>query len=888
VSFTFLRWIRFGVAASFTDAALPAGTGPRAQATITVNLDATTPVFGNFVPQPTANLSVFGPGDVAGLDARQVIRTFPVNGAGDFESTFCAHVEFDRPDLPWMFTPVGPDANNLLRPWMSLVVVEKGENVRLEPATPLPVLAIVHGAADELPALADAALWAHVQIAGSFDPNDPQNDVTAIARDQPERILARLVCPRALQPNKSYLACVVPTYNVGVAAGLGNEVAADAALTDAWLPGVDGIRLPVFHSWEFATGGAGDFQSLVSRLEAHAPGPNVGTRALDVTTPGFSLPDLPVETNVELGGALRVVPPAAAPVNEALAQSLAPVVNARDAVGPPLYGRWHLAASAAARGTGVPGWFDALNLDPRYRVAAGLGTRVVQERQEDLMAAVWEQFGEIIKANQLLRQAQLAVAAAERIVSRHFAMQPAGAMLAIAGPALARIRYAPGKTVRRAVAESCLPLAVTSGAFRRVARTHGPLERRFAHRARTTLADRVSPAFDLPSLCERLAGGELRARAPRPPAGAVTIPAELLPRGRSLSRTDLPLRAAPLPRGESQPALTELLPTFTTLASRDVVTACKPLDLDTVAQVLRSALVPDTAIPPRVLAQMELPNARVLLTSRLDPIMAAPEIPTPMIGPLLDIDQVYLLPGLTELPPNTVTLVEPDAAFIESYFVGLNHEMGRELLWRGFPTDQRGTVFSRFWDRRGAVPGSGTAVAPADITPIAQWQRAERLGTHLTQAARDLIVLLMRGDLLQRYPRATIYLQRARWKRDALGAIEYDGDVARREPEPVADAASLARHTRFAQFSGRTGADLRFMGFMLPRIDVRGLDRTGLPAGTADAQAGWYVVFQEQPTEPRFGTPVPMPATRQADALAVALLRPAFRLFVHGSDLVDN
>jgi len=883
MSYTFLRWVRFGVAASLTDAALPAGAGPRAQATVMINLDATKPVFGTFVPQPTAKLSVFGPGDVAGLDARQVIRTFPVAGTGDFESTFCAHVEFDRPDLPWMFTPVAPDSNNLLRPWMCLAVVEKGENVKLEPVTPLPVLAIASGAAAQLPKLADAALWAHVQISGAFDPNDPQNDVAAIARNQPERILARLVCPRALAPNKTYIACVVPTYNVGVAAGLGNEVAADAALADAWPVGVDSIRLPVYHSWEFATGGAGDFQSLVSRLEAHAPGPNVGTRPLDVTTPGFSLPDLPVATEVPLGGALRVVAPAAAPVSEPLAQSLAPIVNAGAAVGPPLYGRWHLAATAAARGAGVPGWFDALNLDPRYRVAAGLGTRVVQERQEDLMAAVWEQFGEIIRANQLLRQAQMAVAAAERVVSRHFTLQPDAALLGIAGPALARIRYAPGKTVRRAVAESCLPLAVTSGAFRRIARTHGPLERRFAHGLRTTLADFVAPAFDVPTLCERMAAGELKARAPRPADGAVIVPAELLPRGRAPL-----LRGELLVRGEPQPGLGELLPALATLASRDVLTACKPLDLGSVAQVLRSALDPDTAIPPRVLAQIELPNARVRLTSRLDPIMAAPEIPTPMIGPLLDMDQGYLLPGLTELPPNTVTLVEPDAAFIEAYFVGLNHEMGRELLWRGFPTDQRGTVFARFWDRRGAVPGGGAAPPPADITPIAQWQRAEMLGTHLTPAARDLIVLLMRGDLLQRYPRATIYLQRARWKRDAPGAIEYDGDVARREPVPAADAASLAQHTRFAQFSGRTGADLRFMGFMLAKSDVRGVDRTGLPATATDAQAGWYVVFQEQPTEPRFGTPAPTLVTRQSDALAAALMRPAFRLFVHGSDLVDN
>ena len=33
--------------------------------------------------------------------------------------------------------------------------------------------------------------------------------------------------------------------------------------------------------------------------------------------------------------------------------------------------------------------------------------------------------------------------------------------------------------------------------------------------------------------------------------------------------------------------------------------------------------------------------------------------------------------------------LETRRAFIEAVLVGLNHEMGRELLWRGYPTDQR-------------------------------------------------------------------------------------------------------------------------------------------------------------------------------------------------------
>ncbi|CAN7761660.1 hypothetical protein LJR130_007092 [Variovorax sp. LjRoot130] len=871
MSYTFLRWIRFGIAAALGDATLDAGGGPRAR--ITVGVDVAATGLANQLAQ--TRLALFGPGDVGGIDARQVIRTFPVAGTIDFEKSYLAHVEFDRPDLPWLFTPQAPDANGLLRPWLCLVVAEKREGVALEAASPLPVLAIASGAAAELPSLAAAPAWAHVQITG-----DASGGAEAIARDHPERILSRLVCPRALAPDTAYIACVVPCFDVGVEAGLGRDVASTATLGDAWSATTDAIRLPVYHHWEFSTGGAGDFKSLVSRLQGRPPVAGVGTRALDVSAPGFGVTAFAEPTEVALGGALRVAVPAAAPVHEDLAQRLLPVVNVQAAVAPPIYGRWHAAATRVARGTGVPGWLDALNLDVRYRVAAGLGTRVVQERQEDLMAAVWQQFGEILRANQLLRQAQLAIAASKRVVARHLAPLPDAALLGVLGPTTARIRFASGQTVRRAIVDSCLPLAALSGAFRRIARTHGPIERRFAQRAGRGLPDvqQFPPSIDTPALIEALAAGTLNARAPSIPAGAVVAPASLFPlRGRR------PVSREPAPK-----ALDTLMPTFTRLASRDLAASCPPLNVPAVARVLRDAVVPDLAIPPRVRAQLHVPTERVYLSDRLDPVMAAPEIPTPMIGPLIELGLDWLLPGLTELAPNTVSIVEPDAAFIEAYFVGLNHEMSRELLWRGFPTDQRGTVFSRFWDRRGAVV-SQPAAPIADIEPIAGWLRHDGLGSHLTDAASDLVVLLLRGDLLQRYPRATIFMQRARWKRDTQGAIVYEGDVALREPVPLVDAAAWEQDACFPAFSSRAGADVLFAGFMREKQDVRGVDRTGLPQGTADAKAGWFVVFQEQPTEPRFGPPA-VPATAnatKAETLAVQLMRPAYRLFVHASDLVS-
>ena len=47
----------------------------------------------------------------------------------------------------------------------------------------------------------------------------------------------------------------------------------------------------------------------------------------------------------------------------------------------------------------------------------------------------------------------------------------------------------------------------------------------------------------------------------------------------------------------------------------------------------------------------------------------------------------------------TVGLLETNARFVHAYMCGANHAFAGELLWREYPTDQRGTYFRRFWDR---------------------------------------------------------------------------------------------------------------------------------------------------------------------------------------------
>src|SRR5262249_33048125 len=109
---------------------------------------------------------------------------------------------------------------------------------------------------------------------------------------------------------------------------------------------------------------------------------------------------------------------------------IAPVLNApadvRDSgsgdplVSPPIYGGWH--ANVDRVDPSQPDrWIEALNLDPRYRAAAGLGARVVRANQERYMRVAWQQIGDVLAVNQRIRRAQLATKAASALYAKSLA-----------------------------------------------------------------------------------------------------------------------------------------------------------------------------------------------------------------------------------------------------------------------------------------------------------------------------------------------------------------------------------------------------------------------------------------------------------------------------------
>jgi hypothetical protein len=227
-------------------------------------------------------------------------------------------------------------------------------------------------------------------------------------------------------------------------------------------------------------------------------------------------------------------------------------------------------------------------------------------------------------------------------------------------------------------------------------------------------------------------------------------------------------------------------------------------------------LAPETTVLARAMARIDAPAGTWTRPDPLAQVQTGPRFGEPMYDGLQKVAPWLFLPGVEKLEEDGVALLETTPRVIEAYMAGLNHELSRELLWREFPAALTGTAFRQFWDVSGQ-PGDREALA--DIPPLSEWSGTP-LGGHL-RGGENQLVLVVRGELLRRYPTTTIYAARA----TATGAL---------------DAT-----TRLApMFRGALSPDIVFVGFALREEAALGIDPPG---------PGWYFVFEEYPGEPRFG-----------------------------------
>jgi hypothetical protein len=992
--YTFLPWLRHGLANRITVPDTPGAAPLRASIRVDLELSGAAIDGSGPLTSPVGrDVDLYGPGDIVGIDPRAIVRTEPRNWITNFEPNYLAAVEFYDEDFPWRYTPAAPSTAgpSRLRPWIALLVLTEEEfDDSTVPDRPLPSIAITDPSA--LPAAHELWAWAHVHVNRSVVPGGGlvSDDMGAVLpafastlAENPDLAYSRLVSPRHLAENEAYHAFVVPVFESGRLAGLKLDPAeAPDATHSAWAdyPGrQDGANLPYYHRWFFRTGTVGDFEYLVRKLRPKPVDPRVGTRDIDVLDPGANLP--PIADNdppgaLPLGGALRV--PAAALTPEAEAErerrddwaqpyphpfqrALASLVNLADdlqaggtapdadpdpLVVPPLYGRWHALTSRLLTGrdgtTAAPddNWVHALNLDPRHRVSAGFGTRVVQGGQEEYMDAAWSQVGDVLEANARIRAAQLG---REVAIAWH-------ADLRTAPPATAALLTAPvqrrtlsdGVTAAHRVASSAMPQAPLSAATRRMLRPGG----RVARRMERPGAEGGGIAA---TVAQRIADGEVTAAPPKEvPPGVVTVDdaaaaadpagvprwlAELLRRAPWLRFPALVLaavvlvvalllggaavvvigvvlavagvaaflyltrvlaglrRADPLYEAAQTPTRVADLPAspdFTVSRPGDAVTPAtgetdsaeaarfkaglvdaarlrelaaragaeperEPLDLASLAGTVVAGLNPDITVPRRVLAGIALPERfTTLVAERFQEAMAYPVLDVPMYRPLVEISSELFLPNLNLIEPDSITLLETNQRFIEAYMAGLNHELARELLWREYPTDQRGTPFRQFWDVSSHLADTGDPAVRErlrDIPPLHAWPRRSGLGDHDNRqaggAAREEVVLTIRGELLKKYPNAVIYAHRARWQTLPDGTI--DRSLERLLVDIADPAAPTPAEARTPLYEARVDPDIAFFGFDLTADEAKG------ETPQAPDDPGWFFVIKERPGEPRFG-----------------------------------
>ena len=974
-NYTFLPWLRQGVAAEIEEVDNLGGPGAAPErASVAVSFQ-----IGGAVPPISKTAQLLGPGDIIGINPRAIVKTEPRNWVTDFEANYLAYIEFYEEEFPWRFTPAKA-ANTLeqsrLRPWIVLIVLTEDEFDNSTGGL-LPALKIKDSLDPNafFPNKEETWAWAHVHVHQNIIGNgllkttgpeqvpSVEHNLANILRANTDSASSRLLCPRKLKENTAYHAFVLPAFETGRLAGLGLSPAGVNGQKASWQ---DGARdYPIYYRWFFRTGTKGDFEFLVDLLEARRVDKRVGVRDMDMQEPNYETHGMTSPLDVMgLEGALKSPemepfpspwPPAGTEFENPPEGSVGRFLNDledkvnlqfdlqqeettdnvhRDPIiSPPLYGKWYAKAGQLEVQNGK-GWVNELNRDPRYRTPAGVGTQVIQKDQEDLMQQAWSQLGDLLRANQKIRQLQLGLMSSFVMYQKNILPQTADQLLTFTQPLQSRILGSP-VTIARQVQESRLPQAALDPAFRRITRNRGAIMRKVA----------PEPQIKAKPIVTLLNEGTLTAAPPPPePTGQLLIDkvAEAIdPTGipqwlRDLVRNTsarwiligiivlvlvlalvtgaftvfIPIFAAAgllltlaetlRPRIETvetfressfTPAFVDAVPARPNfvltefnqpmpsvggggdggdsveaanfrIALRDAYNAHQTLppipplreaiSIDTTVSTLKTALNPSVAIPKRAEFILRIPvsikDSYLLPEKTLVTVMAHPVFTQPMYRPLRDISSEFLVPNLELIPNNTISLLETNQRFIEAYMVGLNHEMACELLWREFPTDQRGSHFRQFWDVGDVInrnPSKTQAQLEEellDIRKLHEWESTTTLGSHENRPLppggdKDdaRVVLVVRGDLLKKYPTVVIYAQQAKW------AVENGRDVR------VLDNDNPALTIKHPIFKAEIEPDIRFLGFDLTKKVAR---------GNSDRQAndpGWFFVLQERPGEPRFG-----------------------------------
>ncbi len=895
--YSFIPWLKQGIANKIVEqdnlgAPIPSNSSmamERPELTVKLKLNTT---------EVRKKIKLHGPGDILGINNDAVLQVHPKAGTQDFESNALAYIEFYEEDFPWRYTPaIRVEGEKRLRPWMFLIVAKEGEYDFRNDGNGLPYVNIKSEFAQKVfPSQLETWAWAHVHVNHSLGRIGLKTKLSNELANNPDVAYSRLICPRRLEradEGVKYHAFLIPTFETGRLAGLGEDPKDIFAQQASWTTSGaadSSIRphdFPVYYNWEFKTGQYGDFESLVKILKAKPLGPGFGKREMSIEMPGMGLNHKANSKILGFEGALK--PPSftrdkwpgrqgdipfisklisilniSQDIQESGNNPPNPYHDSSDPnvfysgsvvddpiVTPPIYGKWQALAKKVGISTNEK-WVDELNLDPRNRAAASIGTQTVRKHQEKFMEMAWQQIGDINEANQKIREAELAKMVNNAIYEKHYAKMDDDKLLMVTAAAQKQILIpnssfssssTASKTFEARLTETKIPNAARSAAFKKIIRPGKKSIKKMnrkgeddANITRTTLQQSLMTNFNLVDT-EKNEKALTAAKKKIKPAMAIptsevktAINYFLSIQGdtETLENEDLQLDSE---AKDSQTDFRDNFNTFSdTINTLQIVVTPPPIsNLVNFSQSLFSQINPLITITNMMLPLIMSGNTQI---EKIKPIMAYPEIPDPMFLYLQNLSQDFIIPNIREIPENTITLLENNQVFIESFMAGLNHEMSKELLWREYPTDQRGSYFRNFWDDKDSL----SEASDHDILAMDKWK--DDLGIHneriikadgSAERKKNFIVLVIRGDVLKKYPNTVIFAQKA---------------VFQGSGQARTLASSDLDNIKTPIFQAELEPDIAMFGFDLTKEEAR---------GNTEFPAGWFFVMQERPGQINFG-----------------------------------